>query len=91
MSTAIKEVKVSKELYEAIQLMSDVEASRMDRVTDCSMETWDYDQEVELSGLQDEYAKATELVADSGYEVYYRVEILVANKDGEDVRVIAQD
>ena len=48
-----KEIIVSDALYDAIQTMADVEASRMDRVTDHSMEVWSYDDEVNETGMEE--------------------------------------
>ncbi len=78
-STQPKEITVSRELYDAIQTMAEVEASRMDRVTDHSMEVWSYDDEVNMTEMEEEYAEACELVESNGFEVYYTIQIVCSN------------
>lgn len=85
-ATQPKEMIVSDELYDAIQTMAEVESSRMDRVTDHSMEVWSYDDEVSETNMEEEYAEACEVVENNGFEVYYRIDVVCA-KGGEVVHV----
>ncbi len=85
-ATQPKEMIVSDELYDAIQTMAEVESSRMDRVTDYSMDVWSYDDEVNETGMEKEYTEACEVVKNNGFEVYYHIEIVCAQK-GEVVHV----
>ena len=89
-STQPKEITVSRDLYDAIQTMAEVEASRMDRVTDSSLEVWSYEDEVGETGMEEEYAEACELVESNGFEVYYTIQI-VCSKGREEVHVKPDD
>lgn len=47
------------------------------------METWSSDEEVALTDMANKYPWSTEIVEASGFNVYYRFEVVVTNKVGE--------
>jgi len=88
-STELKEITVSRELFNAITTVADVRASRAENCIENG--EWSNEQEAELQEIEDEYSKATQLMEANGFNCFWTISVPIFDKDGNEVLIKAED